>query len=230
MRAQLRVGEEMHGSPQIYNASAFKRAEIIGAGGPQKIAGQLGDRPAIVIAPPFGEGLATLLIETRPERVHYREWSKFTDFVAHKSLEGVLAEHFARGLPKTGFIERYSRFAKSLLAIGEGRGEDRVHGLRHELVALANPYVMAGDELPVRLLFEGAPLAGAQIEVFARNDGEVTIFKVQTDDDGVAIIPLEEDTEYLLDAVKMLALENEEDEADEAVWHSLWASLTFHTP
>src|ERR1700687_6087290 len=67
--------------------------------------------------------------------------------------------------------EIYSRCAKSLIAIGgdAGSGHDRVLGLTLELIPEANPYTLAaGQELPVRLLYGGQPLAGAKVAAGAK--------------------------------------------------------------
>ena len=69
-----------------------------------------------------GEGLLTLIHVTTDSRISWDEWEKFESFVRHKDAAWVLDEHRARGLPETGIKENYSRYAKSLVAIGDGDG------------------------------------------------------------------------------------------------------------
>jgi len=55
-----------------------------------------------------------------------------------------------------------TKFAKLLL--GEGDGFDRSAGQRLEIIALNDPAELAdGDQLAIRVLFDGEPLAGAEV-------------------------------------------------------------------
>ncbi|MEM8731861.1 MAG: DUF4198 domain-containing protein, partial [Pseudomonadota bacterium] len=156
------------------------------------------------------------------------EWAAFLRFAAHKDFADIEVRHAARGLPKTGFRERYTRHVKALVAVGDGAGSDRLTGLKTEFVALANPYTddLSGG-LPVRLYHDGAPRAAAQVEIFARApDGEVTVTTTRTDDTGLAMIPVVSGYSYLLDGVVL----RETEEGDDAAWETLWAALTFAVP
>ncbi|MEL6586052.1 MAG: DUF4198 domain-containing protein, partial [Pseudomonadota bacterium] len=175
-------------------------------------------------------GLLTIVHETTDSTLTYREWAKFEKFAHHKAFTDVLRAHAERGLPREGFREDYRRFAKALIAVGDGIGEDRAVGLRTEIVAQANPYTddMAGG-MPVQVLLEGAPKPGAQIEVFEKYpDDSVKVTLHTADDQGRTVIPMKAGCEYLLDSVAMVPIEPEED--GDAVWLSLWASLTFAVP
>lgn len=64
-------------------------------------------------------------------------------------------------------------FAKALLGWGEAASKPT--GSRLEILPLANPFAMkAGEELPVQLMFEGAPLAGAELEMLGVSDLFIT--------------------------------------------------------
>ncbi|MGR3362773.1 MAG: DUF4198 domain-containing protein [Maritimibacter harenae] len=228
--ADLRVGQDFEGSPQTYFPNRFARFEVKMGESVSPVEGRLGDMPAMTFTPDR-TGLAVIVHETTASSLQYRTRELFESFVEHKDLGDVLARHATRGLPELEFREAYSRFAKSLVAVGDGAGADAPVGLRTEIVALANPYT---DDLsngfPVRVLFEGAPRPDAQVEVFARDaDGAVTQSFYRTDDAGEAVIPVSADTEYMVDAVVMHDTGNDDPEAG-PVWHSLWANLTFHTP
>ena len=56
----------------------------------------------------------------------------------HKAFDSVLEDHQARGLPDTGFRESYRRYAKTLIAVGDGAGNDPSIGPASEIVALSN--------------------------------------------------------------------------------------------
>ena len=230
LQARLRVGEEFSGASYIYFPGRFARFEVILGDATLPVEGRVGDDPALAMAAP-GEGLAIVVHETTDSKLTYREWEKFTAFVAHKDFPGVLEAHAARGLPETGFVETYRRYAKALIAVGEGAGADRAVGLETEIVALANPYTDdTSSGLPLQVLRKGAPRANAQLELFDRApDGSVTVTLHRTDADGRVTVPVAPGHEYLADAVILDDTGNDDPEAG-AVWHSLWAALTFAVP
>ena len=80
--------------------------------------------------------------------------------------------------------------------------------------------------MPVQAFLGDAPLAGVQIELFEKGDGDdVAISLHRTDVRGIAVLPVSAGNAYLVDTVHLRpALP--ESEAD-VVWETLWASLTF---
>jgi uncharacterized GH25 family protein len=227
--ADIRVGQNFKGNAYSFIPKNIVRFDLVIEGKVVPVEGRMGDRPALNIMAP-SEGLITVVHQTSESFLNYSEAVKFANFVAHKDFTEVLQEHKARGLPEVGFRERYSRFAKSLIAVGHGEGADRNVGLLTEIVALANPYVddvSAG--FPVLVLYQDSPRTDTQVELFDKApDGKVTVTKLRTDDAGKAMIPVESGHEYLVDAVVMRALEPEAE--NDPVWESLWASLTFKMP
>ncbi|MEL7211436.1 MAG: DUF4198 domain-containing protein [Pseudomonadota bacterium] len=226
----LRVGEAFKGPAFSYIARQTARFDLVQGDTVMPITARTGDNPAMDM-PLEGDGLWIVVHETADSTLTYRAREKFEAFVAHKAFPDTLEDHTARGLPDDGFKESYRRFAKALIAVGDGAGQDRRVGLRTEIVALANPYT---DDLskgmPVQVLYEGAPRAAAQVELFAKApDGTVEVTLHQTDAEGRVRLPVQQGTEYLVDAVKMVALDNDDPEAG-PVWESLWAALTFKTP
>ena len=229
--AATRVGQEFKGASYSYNPGTFRQFEIAQGAERVPVEGRLGDRPAVNQAAP-GDGLAVVLHVTVDSALTYDDLEKFRTFVTHKDAAWVLEAHAARGLPETGFSEAYSRYAKALVAVGTGAGEDQAFGLLTEIVGLANPYTddVSGG-VPVALTYDGAPRANAQIEVFEKGaDESVEIFTVRTDADGHALVPVKPGHRYMLDAVVLrepsAALSNDLG----VVWESLWANLTFAVP
>lgn len=229
IRADLRVGQNFSGSAYPYLPMAFTRFDLVQDADTAAVAGRLGDRPAVQVQAP-GPGLMIIVHQTTDSSLLYDTPDMFRTFVEHKGFDGVLEAHAQRGLPEAGFRERYSRYAKSLIAVGNGQGADQEVGLLTEIIALANPYTDAlPDGLPVQVMYEGAPRPDAQLEVFARDvQGAVSITLYRTDAQGRAQVAVAEGHEYLLDAVVMRPLAGGDDTAP--VWESLWASLTFARP
>ncbi|CAN0591264.1 unnamed protein product, partial [Ectocarpus sp. 12 AP-2014] len=157
---------------------------------------------------------------------------KFVSFVEHKDAAWVLEAHSARGLSEDDRRELYSRYAKSLVAVGSSEGDDFETGLLTEIVALENPYTgEMSDGIDVRLLYEGAPRSQTQIEVFEKAaDESVSIFTVQTDVDGAATVPVKPGYRYMLDAVVLREPSASVAAERNIQWESLWANLTFEVP
>ena len=229
--AHFRVGQDFKGGSHSYLSRYTARHELHQGGAALKISAREGDRPAMQ-HPGLGDGLAVLVHETTDSTLTYREFEKFVAFVEHKDFEGLPEAHRARGLPDVGFVESYRRFAKSLIAVGSGAGQDRPVGLEIEIVALSNPYT---DDLTkgmaVQVLLNAAPRADVQVEVFSRPAGTKEPALIQlyrTNADGVARFPVLSGHDYMVDNVALRPVEpaNTED----PVWHSLWANLTFAVP
>lgn len=233
INADVKVGQGFNGSIFSYLPQQFIRFDIANGSTIAPIEGRFGDRPAAQVDP-LGDGLHVLIYQATTLSVFYKELDEFLSFVEHKDFADVAQRHRERGLPQQDFKEAYSRFAKSLVGVGSAKGEDRAFGLETEIIALENPYTdNVTDGLDIKVLYQDAPRAMAQIEVFDRSpiEGEdVVITKLKTNAEGVATIPVMAGHTYQLDAVVMR--EDLSPEAAElgAVWESLWANLTFAIP
>jgi uncharacterized GH25 family protein len=140
----------------------------------------------------------------------------------------VIRTRAARGQSAAPGREIYSRAAKALLAVGDGRpesGHDRVLGFTLELIPERSPYALGvGDALPVVLRYEGKPLAGALVMAL-RGSGE-TVASIRSDAAGRVRVPLSRGGPWLVKAVHMVPAPAGTD----ADWESIWASLTFELP
>lgn len=195
------------------------------------VTGEIGQTPAIQVAP-LSEGLHAVAYISTPATLNYEEWEKFQRFIDHKDLGDILPQHEARDLPLENFLEVYIRNSKTLVAVGDGAGEDRRTGMETEIVALANPYVDdLNDGLPVQLWYQGNVRANEQIELFEKGpDDAVIITLVRTNDEGIAILPVRPGYSYMADAVVLREPSPARAEQTGAVWETLWANLTFSVP
>lgn len=229
--ADLRVGTEFEGSSQSYIPRNFRRFQFAQNGKAADVPGVLGDRPAVNF-PVEDEGLLVVIHQTADQAVTWDTWDKFRNFVVHKDAEWVLDDHIAQGLEKDGVREVYTRFAKSLVAVGAGEGRDVISGMLTEIVAIENPYVDdMSDGFSVSVLYEGKPRPATQVEVFQRApDGTIEISTIETDSLGVATIPVSAGHEYMLDSVVLRRTDKLNGEGKPFQWESLWANLTFEIP
>ena len=214
--------------PWVTNWNIRSEAWQNGSGVPLK--GQDGDRPALTIKS-SQPGIVSVIHQSNVSTLTFKEWDKFVSYLADEGMEPIEQAHLQRNLPKTDFVEAYSRFAKTLVNVGsEPSGQDAVTGLKIELVALKNPGTLKrGEPLPVRVLYDGEPLKGVMVKVFAGVDTEVAA-RIRTDENGEANVPDLGEGAYLLNAVNMVEPVTEEAKAKKAAWESFWASLTLARP
>lgn len=232
VRAILRNGQEFEGMALAYFDRRIARFDwAIGDDG-AAVAARSGDNPALAMAME-APGLLRLAYQSTAAEVDYKTWEKFAAFAEHKDFGDIRARHDARGLPEADFTEVYTRFARSLIAVAEGSGADRPSGLETEIVALENPYTRGDDAgpLPVQVLYQGAPRPDAQVEIFERGPAdEIAITTTRTTAEGIAHIPVRPGHDYLLDSVVLREPAPALAEKHDAVWETLWASITFSVP
>ncbi len=228
IRADLRVGTEFRGAPMVYLPRDFTRFEIADANGLRPVEGRFGDRPAAHVAG-VADGLVVMIHESTPKLVTWSEWETFAAFAAHKDFGAAEARHNARGLPRSGFSEAYTRHVKALFAVGEGAGQDQRFGLSTEFVALENPYLDdVSDGFLLQLFDQDTPRAAVQVELFARSpEGEVTITLHRTNDQGEVNLPVMSGYAYFADAVVLDEITPQE---DGPVWGTRWAGMSFMIP
>ena len=218
----LKVGTDLRGVPYPYLPDRFQSFSVTVGDTTTKVAGNIGDIPALSHAT-NQSGLHVVTQHTTAFRVMYSEVAHFRSYLADEGLESFAERHRARGLPDSGFEERYTRCAKALVQAGQIISTDRDIrvGMPLELVAGANPYAADLSVLPVTLSWQGAPVSDRQITIF-HDHGTVTRTIVTTDNNGRALIPLSGTGEYLLNAVHL-----QDADAPPVVWASHWASLSF---
>ncbi|MEM6939259.1 MAG: DUF4198 domain-containing protein [Pseudomonadota bacterium] len=232
LQADFKNGEEFRGTSLAYFDRGSARFELYANSKRVALTPRSGDRPALDVPAPIGNGLVVIAHETTPSRLTYREWAKFMRFAEHKDFPSAAATHRANGWSESQFRERYTRHVKALIAVGNGTGADVNFGMRTEFIALTNPYAPDfAQQMKVRLLMDGQPRSNAQIEVFARApDGSVSISLFRTNSRGEARIPVDRGQAYLFDAVVLQPAPEATREAGALVWETYWAALTFAVP
>ncbi len=226
---RLRVGIELKGDPVPRDPAQMKRFVAAGPSGDSPVPGVPNTEPAgfeSFVAP----GLYTLVYDSGRNPLEL-DAAKFEEYLQEEGLEKISARRARQGKSGAGAREVFSRCAKALVAVGNGTGSgwgagwDRVFDQRLELVAEKNPYTLnGGGELPVRLLYEGKPLAGALVMALQR--GRPDKITARTDAKGRALLKLDRPGFWLVKAVHMIPAPPDAG----ADWESFWASLTFSLP
>ena len=121
-------------------------------------------------------------------------------------------------------MEEYSKYVKIYLQSGQKRSRNHSQplGLKIEIVPLKNPYRLhAGDSLPVRVLYDGRPLAG--LELHAGSDARNSEASDHvTDSGGKAVIPLSTSGRWYIRGIHLQQVDKEDHS-----YESYWATLTF---
>jgi len=226
IRAHEKVGQDFKGNKYSYLSSSYVSLDITQRGKTRAIKSRLGDLPAVSVTADE-EGLVILSAVTTPSTVTYETWEKFENFLRNKGLEWVIEEHKRRKLPEKNFSESYRRYAKSLVKVGNGKGNDQQLGLLFEWVLETNPYTTDTNKIKARLLWQGKPHANADISVFNRRGDELIKTHLVTNKEGRIEIPRAKGGKFMLNAVKMLEASEEINKETGAVWDSRWASMTY---
>jgi len=160
-----------------------------------------------------------------------RNWSyiklepqKFEDYLREDGMEYISAERAKLGETAKEGRERYSRFIKSLLQVGDQRDKTykKPVGLKLEITPLENPYSKKiGDQLKFQVLFDGKPLADRTI--FADNRSSQTQ-QMKTDKNGKITVKLDQSGLWLVRLVTMRRCQSDCGEAD---WGSFWGAFSF---
>ncbi|MBS1302878.1 DUF4198 domain-containing protein [Loktanella sp. SALINAS62] len=229
--AEIVNGTDFVGQSLPYLPQQFVLFKNYTPAGTADVAGRIGDRPAAQIPTP-PEGLNVLAYQSVDNRVDYDDWDTIASFVEHKDLTGFYDAHAARGFTEEPFTEVYSRYSKSLIAVGNGQGADARTGLETEIVALTNPYTDdVSDGMRFQLWYQDAPRANVRFEVFdMAPDGTVTQTFYTTDDQGMVTVPVQPGYAYMADAVVIREPDPALAEQFGAIWETLWANMTWAVP
>jgi hypothetical protein len=223
---RLYVGQDFKGDSVIYLPGRIERYAVVGPDGERTIEGVPGDDPAGTLRPARA-GLHIVVYRGASESVSFDTSDEFERYLDKEGLERVRRlSDYGKRTSRRPIRELYSRCAKSLLGAGDAHGADRALGLRLELVAEKNPYACDhGNVIPVRLLYEGKPLAGALIVAFNKA-APADKLRLRSDADGRVQLRLSRTGVWLVTAVHLLPAAR----FAPAEWESLWASLSFELP
>ncbi len=207
----------------------------------------VGPAGEISVTPPFGRERNSLaasvqvpttpgtyigVVTIKPRFIEIKA-PDFETYLGHEGLDAVIAERARAGESLKAGRERYSRYGKTLIRAGDGAEAAHVTrpvGLTIELVPLADPTrLKPGDRCRVRLLFEGKPVAGAQVGATyasAKVRPDEWPLRERTNAQGEVEFTLNDSGPWLIRSVHMVRRTGET-AADAADWESYWASLSF---
>jgi len=210
---RLRVGQDLLGDPVARDPSLLRDFVVHDGADRKSLPGRDGADPAGYLRIE-ADGLAVVGYASHPSAAELPA-DKFNQYLKEEGLDSIPRQS------ASPVRERFSRCAKSLVLAGAAKPvqTDRLLGMTLELLAEKNPYALrAGDELPVRLMFENRPIAGTLVVAMNRaNPAEKQ--SARTDAHGRVRFRLPNPGLWLIKAVHMTG--------GPAGWTSYWASLTF---
>jgi uncharacterized GH25 family protein len=151
----------------------------------------------------------------------------FNEYLEHDGVIDVLDQRERDGELDVDVVERYSKHVKAVLQVGDSRsgGLDVVLGYPAELLPLENPYELSvGDEMVVRAMVDGEPVAGQLILAGGegRNGAIFEERSTRTNGSGVARIRMDQAGIWYIKFINM-----QKTNVEGIDYESKWATLTF---
>lgn len=174
-----------------------------------------------------GEGTQLLVLQNKPSFIEL-DAEKFNAYLQEDGLEEILIYRQKNGLEKSKGREIYERCAKLIFQVGEKKTETfkKTTNLPLEILPLDNPYAIRKAQamnLRFQVLFQQKPLAGIKVRFWQKIRGELFKNEAISNANGEVNFKFAPTGKIMISAVKMIA----HDKAQEADWHSYWASLVF---
>jgi uncharacterized GH25 family protein len=249
IRIHLRLGQRFAGESLARNGAQIEKFVVVGPSGEKPVFGRDGMDPAGLLRLE-SPGLWFVGYRSKPSAVELAA-DKFEQYLVEEGLERIIQDRAARKESARPGREQFSRSVKSLLRSGATQGAqgfDRTLGLTLEFVLEADPARARAGRVPVRLLHDGRPLAGALVVAYRKEPGafatapaglaprplnptgppvpsSTEMLRVRTDKDGRVVLPVTPGV-WLLKAVHMERAAAESG----ADWSSVWTALTFQVP
>jgi uncharacterized GH25 family protein len=137
-------------------------------------------------------GAYVVMLETDNRAESHLSAARFNDYLKDEGVTPAAALRARTGRIDADGAENYSRHAKTIIQVGALSPRDqaalaRPAGLVLELVPLASPaQLSAGETMPVRVYYRGAPLAGALVKLNDLDHDAEPVAMRRTEANGVA--------------------------------------------
>jgi uncharacterized GH25 family protein len=228
----LQVG---HGSARQRSPIGTRRIVRINAIAPDGSVQELRDQ--MHLGAPDSDGSATLptpgtyvlALVTDDRAQSHLPALRFNDYLVAEGLAPALAQRERTRRMQANGSESYGRRAKAIVQVGEhctevGTPATAAIGLTLEIVPEINPCTLAkGDTLPVQVLYEGQPLAGALLKLTNLADDAKPVDTRRTDSGGHAAVTIPSTGAWLLNVVWTKPLPD----GSETDFQTIFSSLSF---
>lgn len=223
---RLFVGMDL--TPEKEHAYQAERVEsyvVRGAGAMEAGAKPVeGRKPAISV--PLGKSGDVLVALVRKAAHIELAAEEFNDYLAHEGLPHILQARQNAGIAGKPARENYTRYLKAFGRAGSGDGQIFIEPVGHtlEIVPARDPLSLkAGENLPVKVLFEGKPLPGGTLFAYGRSGKEIRSATYSCGEDGTAEIRIPGPGIWSIRLIHMRECAGCKD----ADYESFWAGITF---
>jgi uncharacterized protein DUF4198 len=177
------------------------------------------------------EGTGVFGVSTLP-RVNEFSAQSFINNLTHEGLTKVLEERKKSGDDSKSAKKKYSKHVKAIFQVGNKLSDDfkTVLGYPTEFIPMTNPYsLMIGDELSMKLLIDGKPMAGEMVYAsfndqfgHAKDGTPLDVFQVVTNSEGIVKIKITHAGHWYFRTVNLVKSPDED-----ADYVSISAAITF---
>ncbi|MES2584223.1 MAG: DUF4198 domain-containing protein [Pseudomonadota bacterium] len=236
---RLEVGEFFTGEAAGFSVSSTRALRHYRTGqAPQDLQPLLpADAPEAEVALALHTpGTHLLAYDSTPQHITL-EAARFHAYLHDEGLDFVKTQREQAGTASEPARERYRRHVKTLIAVGPipqtVQALDPTYaqraGQRLEITPLHNPLALApGAALPIKILFDNQPLAGALVKAWHKHHGQLVMIRATTSAQGEVRFNLPYTGDWMVSVVHMIpAVDGDEEGVD---WDSFWGNLTFHLP
>ncbi|MGB8191497.1 MAG: DUF4198 domain-containing protein [Chitinophagaceae bacterium] len=154
------------------------------------------------------------------------EAAKFNDYLKEDALQDAIDYRTSHNQQDTIGREYYQRSVKTLIQVGSKftTTYKKQTNLPIDIIPQENPYKLRdGEKLPIKVLFQGKPLANAMLRIWHRNNEQTVKSELRTNEKGEAEFPVFIYGRWMISTVKMVRLDND----PKADWQSYWGSVTW---
>lgn len=162
-----------------------------------------------------------------------RDWAviemtgpKFHQYLEHEGLTQVIKQRVDSGEADKPAVERYRRYLKSLIAVGDNKDQTWKKQLGHklEIIPQSNPLdAKPGDKVVFQVLLDGKPLANVQTAAMGRKGEQLTDVHAKTNQQGMVTYTLSHSGEWVVRLVHLRKCKDQED----IDYESFWSAITF---
>ena len=236
---RLEVGEFFTGEAAGFSISSTRTLRHYSSGQPMQDLRPFlpADEPEAEVALALDTpGTHLLVYDSTPQHITL-EADKFHAYLHDEGLDFVKTQREQAGTAHQPAHERYQRHIKTLIAVDAApqavQALDPTYavraGQRLELTPLRNPLALAsGEALPISILFDKQPLAGALVKAWHKHNGQLVMIRATTSTQGEVTFNLPYAGDWMISLVHMIAASDGDEEGVE--WDSFWGNLTFHLP
>lgn len=232
IRLALHVSDVFPGDPVDWRADRTSQFFLLDAKGRLDLKDRVPEgkplMPSLTLRAP---GTTVIALVTEPSYIEIKA-PEFQEYLKHEGHADILEMRARMGAASSPGRERYRRYVKTLVNAAGSASETALASLSLtiEIIPEAQPAsVRPGGSLPVRVLMEGMPLAGAQLCAthagFSKGH-DAYAWCGRLDAQGRASVPITAAGWQIIRTTRMRPLAGD----NKADWVSYWSALTFEVP